>query len=118
MKGGVPGAGPELRDAPTANGDQRAEGFTLDELRDIQPLALVTAKDFWTLNQGRLENYRRAGVSSGLLDSLQLLRMVVWVEERFGVKVGDEDLIAENLRTPARVAAFVGRRAAPAGIAS
>jgi acyl carrier protein len=53
-----------------------------------------------------------------LLDSLQVLRLVVWVEERFGVKVGDEDLTAENLGTPGRVAAFVaGRLAAPAGTA-
>jgi acyl carrier protein len=47
-----------------------------------------------------------------LLDSLQILRLVVWVEERFGVKVGDEDLTAENLETPRRVAAFIGRRVA------
>jgi acyl carrier protein len=50
-----------------------------------------------------------------LLDSLQILRLVVWAEERFGVKVADEDLTAENLGTPGRVAAFVGRRVAVAG---
>jgi acyl carrier protein len=49
-----------------------------------------------------------------LLDSLQILRLVVWVEGAFGLKVADEDLTAENLGTLGRVAAFVGR-AAPAG---
>jgi len=52
-----------------------------------------------------------------LLDSLQVLRLVVWVEERFGVAVGDGDLTADNLGTAGRVAAFVARRAAPAGLA-
>jgi acyl carrier protein len=52
-----------------------------------------------------------------LLDSLQILRLVVWVEERFGLKVADEDLTAEHFGTVGRVAAFVGRRVAPAGLA-
>jgi acyl carrier protein len=45
-----------------------------------------------------------------LLDSLQVLRLVVWIEEQFSVKVGDGDLTAENLGTVARVAAFIGSR--------
>jgi acyl carrier protein len=52
-----------------------------------------------------------------LLDSLQVLRLVVWVEEQFCVAVGDGDLTADNLGTVGRVAAFVARRAAPAGLA-
>ena len=50
-----------------------------------------------------------------LLDSLQVLRLVVWVEEQFGVKVGDADLTAENLGTVARLAAFVAARVGTAG---
>jgi acyl carrier protein len=45
-----------------------------------------------------------------LLDSLQVLRTVVWIEEQFGVKVTDGDLTAENLGTVARVAVFIGAR--------
>jgi acyl carrier protein len=45
-----------------------------------------------------------------ILDSLQVLRTVVWIEEQFGVKVTDGDLTAENLGTVARVAAFIGSR--------
>jgi acyl carrier protein len=46
-----------------------------------------------------------------LLDSLQVLRTVVWVEEAFGVRVADEDLTAENFGSVGRVAAFVAARA-------
>jgi acyl carrier protein len=47
-----------------------------------------------------------------LLDSLQVLRLVVWVEERFGVKVADADLTAGNFSSVGRVAGFVASRGA------
>jgi acyl carrier protein len=47
-----------------------------------------------------------------VLDSLQVLRTVVWIEEQFGVKVTDGDLTADNLGTVGRVAAFVASRVA------
>jgi acyl carrier protein len=45
-----------------------------------------------------------------LLDSLQVLRLVVQLEKLFGVKVTDSDLTAENLSSVERVARFVERR--------
>lgn len=36
-------------------------------------------------------------LESGILDSLSLLRLVIFVEERFGVTMGDDaDLLSEN----------------------
>jgi acyl carrier protein len=36
-------------------------------------------------------------LDSGILDSLSLLRLVIFVEERFGVTMGDDaDLLQEN----------------------
>ena len=37
-------------------------------------------------------------LDSGILDSLSLLRLVIFVEERFGVSMGDDDddLLQEN----------------------
>jgi acyl carrier protein len=35
-------------------------------------------------------------LDSGILDSLSLLRLVVFVEERFGITMGDADLLPEN----------------------
>jgi acyl carrier protein len=45
-----------------------------------------------------------------LLDSLQLLRMVMQLEVLFGIKVADHELAAENLGSIAKVAAFVVRK--------
>ncbi|MFN4242200.1 MAG: FtsX-like permease family protein [Tepidisphaerales bacterium] len=62
------------RGAQAAGGDMAvsaARGFDRNQLRDIGPLNVQTAQDFYRLNAIRLEGYRRAGVSSGLLDDLQ-----------------------------------------------
>jgi acyl carrier protein len=55
--------------------------------------------------------------SSGTLDSLGTLRLITFLEDRFGVQVGDGDVGEENFGTLRRLAAFVdGQRggAAPA----
>ncbi|HRK29487.1 MAG TPA: hypothetical protein PLD59_00300 [Tepidisphaeraceae bacterium] len=45
-------------------------GLSLPEIRGIGPLNLFTANDFWSLDEKRLVEYRKAGVSSTLIDSL------------------------------------------------
>lgn len=45
-------------------------GYTIDQLNSISPLSLATARDFWRLNDTRIEEYRKAGVTSPLIDSL------------------------------------------------
>jgi len=53
-----------------ASGDGEGRGYTAGELNGLGPLALATARDFYRLDDARLENYRRAGVSSELVDEL------------------------------------------------
>lgn len=45
-----------------------------------------------------------------LLDSLQVLRLIVQLEKQFGIKVADDELSIENLGSVARIAAFVARK--------
>ena len=45
-----------------------------------------------------------------LLDSLQVLRLVVQLETLFGVKVADHELSHANLGSVEKVAAFVSRK--------
>lgn len=49
---------------------ERSLGYTPQELNDLEPLALATSRDFHRLDDQRLGDYRRAGVSSSLIDSL------------------------------------------------
>jgi len=46
-------------------------------------------------------------LGGGIIDSLGVLQVVAFVETRFGVKVGDADLVPENLDSVARLARFI-----------
>jgi acyl carrier protein len=46
----------------------------------------------------------------GVLDSMGVLELIMFIEERFGVKVPDEDTLPENLDSVARIVHYVGSR--------
>ena len=48
--------------------------------------------------------------SSGLIDSLGMLRLITFLEEHFNVQVGDGDVGEENFGTLSRLAAFIERK--------
>ncbi len=45
----------------------------------------------------------------GFMNSLLAMRYIVFIETTFGVTIPDEELEIDNIRTPAAVAALVGR---------
>ena len=47
---------------------------------------------------------------SGILDSLGFLDLITFVEERFGIKVADEEVMPDNFDTLRRVSEFVTRK--------
>ena len=48
--------------------------------------------------------------SSGLVNSLMAMQLVLFVEKEFGVTVENEDLDLDNFRTVKRVAEFIQRK--------
>lgn len=46
-------------------------------------------------------------LANGVVDSLGLLKLIAWVEDRFAVVIGDDDLDPENFRSVAAIDAFV-----------
>jgi acyl carrier protein len=50
-------------------------------------------------------------LETGVLDSLSLLRLVVFVQERFGITVDDADLVPENFDTVDAICAYLRTRA-------
>jgi acyl carrier protein len=46
----------------------------------------------------------------GVLDSIGLTELVAFIEERFGVRIDDEDLTAENFRTIGAVERLIDSR--------
>lgn len=49
-------------------------------------------------------------VESGILDSLSFLRLVVFVEDRFGIIMGEADLIPENFDSVNTICAYLRAR--------
>lgn len=49
-------------------------------------------------------------LDSGILDSLSLLRLVVFLEERFGITMGDSDLLPENFASVNTICAHLRAR--------
>lgn len=49
-------------------------------------------------------------LETGVLDSLSLLRLVVFVQERFGVTVDDADLVPENFDSVEAICAYLRSR--------
>jgi acyl carrier protein len=49
-------------------------------------------------------------LETGILDSLSLLRLVVYIQERFGISVDDVDLIPENFDSVEAICAYLRSR--------
>jgi acyl carrier protein len=49
-------------------------------------------------------------LDTGLLDSLGILDVVSFVEQEYGILLGDEELVPENFQTIERLAAFLAKK--------
>lgn len=58
--------------------------------------------------------YDASFLNEGIIDSMNILELVMFVEEQFGVKVEDEEIIPDNFDSVSRIAAYVGSKTAVA----
>lgn len=49
-------------------------------------------------------------LETGILDSLSLLQLVVFLEERFGITIGDADLLPQNFETITTICTYLRGR--------
>lgn len=54
-------------------------------------------------------------VTSGIVDSTGMLEVISFLEDEFGIRIGDEETVPENLESIRRIAAFVDRKLRAAG---
>jgi acyl carrier protein len=47
---------------------------------------------------------------SGILDSTGFLGLITFTEEKFGIKIADEEVVPENFDTLRKISAFVERK--------
>jgi acyl carrier protein len=46
----------------------------------------------------------------GIVDSMGMMELIAFLEERFAVQTGDDEIIESNFATLGRIAAFVARK--------
>lgn len=51
-------------------------------------------------------------LDEGIIDSMNVLELVAFVEEKFGITVQDQDIVPDNFDSVSKLAAYVRRRAA------
>jgi acyl carrier protein len=51
-------------------------------------------------------------LEAGIIDSTGILELINHLEERYKIKVNDDELVPENLDTIASISAFLGKKTA------
>lgn len=51
-------------------------------------------------------------LDEGIIDSMNVLELVAFVEEKFGITVQDQDIVPDNFDSVSKLAAYVRRQAA------
>jgi len=46
-------------------------------------------------------------IESGILDSLSVLQVVMYIEDKFGIQAGPEEIVAENFETVSAMSRYV-----------
>jgi len=49
-------------------------------------------------------------LEQGILDSIGIMKLIVFIEENFGIKVEDEEIIPENFQSLSSMVTFVGQK--------
>jgi len=81
------------------------EASAKDQIRDFIREQLAPAKGITSFrdDESLMEN--------GVIDSLGIFRLVTFLEENFGVRIGDEEINAENLQSVDMIDQLVQRKA-------
>ena len=57
----------------------------------------------------------RSLIESGTVDSTGILELIMFIENTFGIRVADEEMLPQNFDSVTRVLAFVARKQASSG---
>jgi len=79
-------------------------------MSEFEPPILAYISEVVAESGGGPVTRETALLDAGVLDSINLVRLVQFLEERFAIKIPDGDLGPDLFESPASVAAYVARR--------
>lgn len=84
---------------------QKIDTKSIDE-----QLRKFLAENFILDNEGADIDSNESLTQAGVLDSMGVLELIMFIEERFGVAIPDEDTLPENLDSVSRIVTYVSKR--------
>lgn len=63
----------------------------------------------FTSEQSALDN-NDSFLEKGILDSTGILEMIYFIEDEYGIKVEDEEMVPENLDSVSKITAYIQRK--------
>jgi acyl carrier protein len=76
----------------------------------IAPIRNFISTNFLFDADGNVLQNDASFLEQGIIDSTGVLELVEWLEEDFGLKIEDEELIPENLDSVLLLAAFIEKK--------
>jgi acyl carrier protein len=68
------------------------------------------AKDILFNNKGYPYADDASFLENGIIDSMNVMELIMFVEESFGLEVADEDIVPDNFDSVTRIGAYVRRK--------
>jgi acyl carrier protein len=80
----------------------------MDELYASEIRSFIVSN--FLFGQGEGPSPDQSFLESGIIDSTGILELVAFVEQRYGIAVGDRELVPENLDSLQNISRFVARK--------
>jgi acyl carrier protein len=77
--------------------------------------SFVVANFLFGQDDGKLTD-EASFLETGTIDSTGVLELVAFVEQKYGISIGDKELVPENLDSVANVSRFVARKLETRGV--
>jgi acyl carrier protein len=82
----------------------------MDAIED--KIAAYIADNILFSKKGYPHTHDASFLDNGIVDSMNVLELVMFVEEKFGVQVGDGEIVPDNFDSVTKLAAFIRGKSA------
>jgi acyl carrier protein len=83
----------------------------MENTRDVEgKIAGYIAENILFSKNGYSYDYQDSFLENGIIDSMNVLELVMFVEENFGFKVKDDEILPDNFDSVSKLASFVYSR--------
>ncbi len=79
-------------------------------MRTIEILKQFITEEFVSDGDANDLKENQSLLESGIIDSLGIMKLLVFIEEKFQLKVSDEELIPENFETLSTIAKLISQK--------